>query len=255
MHRFNTRFLAAALAFAVALSATTLSAQDAPSADDREARGLFEAGREAFAAARYDRALEYFRQSYALSSRPALLYNIGQSADRLRRDQEALDAFEQYLQRVPDSAQRSTVEARIAFLRGALANHAAAGSPGPAPMPAPRTGPGPVPWVLTIGGGALAIAGAVSLVLASSNAAEVRDADTGTPWRDVESAYDASNTFAWLGGALLAGGAALAGLGIVLLLSSGGSSSDEPRAGTALSPPPLRLALLPMGLVLSGGWE
>lgn len=93
---------------------------------DREARQLYEAGSEAFAAGRYESAMDYFRRSYELSRRPALLYNIGQSADRLRRDRDALAAFEQYLSEVPDAPNRGDVEARMAILRRQVAEADAA---------------------------------------------------------------------------------------------------------------------------------
>jgi len=90
------------------------------SGKDEEARGLFWAGRAAYDQGRYDDALGYFSRSYQLSGRPELLYNIGQAADRLRKDREALDAFTEYLNRVPETPNRETVEARIRLLRRAI---------------------------------------------------------------------------------------------------------------------------------------
>ena len=98
-------------------------AQPAPqqtSGKDEEARGLFWAGRAAYDEGRYKDALGYFSRSYQLSGRPELLYNIGQTADRLRKDQEALDAFTEYLNRVPNADHREAVEARIVLLREGL---------------------------------------------------------------------------------------------------------------------------------------
>ena len=71
-----------------------VGAQDAT---DDEARANFEAGRIAYADARYGDALPYFMRAYELSPRPKLLYHIGVCHDRLGHDEEALDAFEQYL--------------------------------------------------------------------------------------------------------------------------------------------------------------
>jgi tetratricopeptide (TPR) repeat protein len=88
---------------------------------DREAREAYEAGAVSFEEGRYSVALDFFQQSYALSGRPTLLYNIGLSLDRLRRDREALDAFERYLDAEPESEHRRQVSARIASLRAALA--------------------------------------------------------------------------------------------------------------------------------------
>jgi hypothetical protein len=85
-------------------------------AADREARGLFLAGEAAYGDARYEDALDYFKRSYALSKRPDLLFNIGQAADKLRRDREALEAFEGYLREVPNGERRREAEVRVRIL-------------------------------------------------------------------------------------------------------------------------------------------
>lgn len=83
---------------------------------DRKARELFEQGRAAFKDGKYRDAWEHFRDAYLLSKRPELLYNVGQSADRMRMDSEALAAFKLYLQRLPNAENRKEVQARISFL-------------------------------------------------------------------------------------------------------------------------------------------
>ncbi len=88
---------------------------------DAQARDLFEQGRAAFAASQFAEALHLFRQAYALSERHALLYNIGQAADRLRLDREALEAFDRYLAEIPDAANRVEVETRAVVLRETIA--------------------------------------------------------------------------------------------------------------------------------------
>lgn len=98
-----------------ALAQTNASAR-APE-QDAHARDLFEKGRVAYQDARYDVALDLFTQAYALSKRPQLLNNIGQAADRLRMDAEALDAYQRYLAEVPDAENRAAVENRITALR------------------------------------------------------------------------------------------------------------------------------------------
>src|SRR5688572_21936087 len=97
----------------------------APDLGDEEARGNFEAGRAAFAAARYDDALPYFERAYELSGRAELLYNIGIRHDRLGHDAEALAAFEGYLAALPEAANRAEVERRIATARERTARAAA----------------------------------------------------------------------------------------------------------------------------------
>lgn len=107
-----------------ALSATA-EAQSAgtdqtPEARDQEARTLYEAGRVAFEEERFEDALGYFEQSYDLSGRPELLYNMGSVADRLRRNAVALEHFEAFLEAMPDAENRPMVEERIRILRDAL---------------------------------------------------------------------------------------------------------------------------------------
>lgn len=107
---------------ALVSSPATLAAQ-APGVDariDEEARLLFNAATSALNDGRFSVALERFREAYELSHRPVLLYNIGLTADRMRLDDEALAAFEEYLARVPDAENRREVEGRVAALRAAL---------------------------------------------------------------------------------------------------------------------------------------
>ena len=95
-------------------------------ARDAEAHARFEAGRIAYAAARYEDALADFEDAYALSERPELLYNIAQCHDRLRHDAEAIVALERYLAAVPEATNRVEVETRVAALRDAEARRRAA---------------------------------------------------------------------------------------------------------------------------------
>jgi tetratricopeptide (TPR) repeat protein len=87
---------------------------------DEEARQIYLAGVAAYDAGRYEAALEYFSRAYALSGRPLLLFNIGSVTERLRRDEESLEAYEAYLAAVPDAPNRAFVESRIVFLREQL---------------------------------------------------------------------------------------------------------------------------------------
>lgn len=112
---------------------------------DAEARGLFVAGREAFDAGRYDNALDYFTRAYALSGRSGLLFNIASTAERLRRDDEALRAYEAYLEAMPDAPNREYTQSRIVFLRDQIreseARPASVVTPAPAPIEAAPSEP------------------------------------------------------------------------------------------------------------------
>src|SRR3989304_4382708 len=99
-----------AVAFALSTVGAAARAQEASNESlDREARALFDAGSTAFEDARYGDALGYFRRAYELSHRPALLYNIGLAADRLRHDEDALAAFQQFLAEAGDNPRRREV--------------------------------------------------------------------------------------------------------------------------------------------------
>jgi tetratricopeptide (TPR) repeat protein len=108
-------------------------AQAATSSRDEEARMLFEAGRVAYEDGRFEDALGYFQRAHDLSGRPALLYNVGSAADKLRRDAVALDAFRRYLEALPTAENRGEVEARIRVLEQVVGAAAQAGTVGGGP--------------------------------------------------------------------------------------------------------------------------
>lgn len=99
----------------------TVPASAQETADDAAAREYFERGRSAFEQADYEGALVYFRHSYRLSGRAELQYNIGVAADRLQREQEALEAFEFYLEETDDPTREAEVRGRIEALQQSIA--------------------------------------------------------------------------------------------------------------------------------------
>ena len=92
---------------------------------DADARQIHEAGVVAFEAGSYEAAMRLFERAYELSERPELLYNIGTTADRLRENEKALDAFQRYLDQVPQAANRAAVERRVEVLQQSLAREQA----------------------------------------------------------------------------------------------------------------------------------
>lgn len=124
----RTYALASLVLAAVALPSGARAQQDQNQLDEA-ARLTFESAREAFVAGDYENALARFRQAYQLSPRPGLLYNIAQTLDRLRRDDETLAALRDYLRAAPDAQNRSEVEARIRVLERAIAERRPANPP------------------------------------------------------------------------------------------------------------------------------
>jgi len=87
---------------------------------DSMAREHFVLGRAAYRGADYEQALDHFKRAYELSRRPQLKYNVGISADRLGKNEEALEAFESYLAENENPPRAQEVRERIAFLRLAV---------------------------------------------------------------------------------------------------------------------------------------
>jgi tetratricopeptide (TPR) repeat protein len=107
------------ISFPVAM-AHAQEGEDAIASLDSAARALFEDGRRAFESGDFETALSRFQQAYDISHRTPLLWNLATTLDRLRRDEEALAMFEQYLAAAPEAANRTEVLGRIRVLRSAV---------------------------------------------------------------------------------------------------------------------------------------
>lgn len=115
------------LAMALSLGGTAIAQEAASQPNDDGVPGADEIGRAEFLRGRraydsgdYETALDAFQRALELTSRPTLYYNVGLALDRLRRDADALAAYERYLELVEESNERPTVEARVLALRRAL---------------------------------------------------------------------------------------------------------------------------------------
>lgn len=217
---------AAALTLAIAISASAGAlAQEDPSRD-REARGLFDAGVSAYEGGRYDEALRYFQRSYELSGRHALLYNIGSAAERAREDEVALQAYEEYLRRLPDADNRPRVETRVAALRDLIARGDRRDDP-PPPTRGGGGGSDPAPWIVFGSGAVVAIVGGILLGLGLADRDTVENPPAGVFWNDVEAAYERGPALLTSGVILLPVGiAAMAGGLVWALIAPAGASSD-----------------------------
>ncbi len=103
------------------LSAVPASALAQP--QDRQARTHFESGRSYYEQGRYDAALSEFQEAYRLASaerKPIMLFNIGQTQERLGHLPEAIASFRQYLSEFPQAEDRATVETRVQGLQDRL---------------------------------------------------------------------------------------------------------------------------------------
>lgn len=178
--------LAAALLTATLVSTASLNAVAAQGAasEDAEAKALFEAGREAFDAGKYETALVRWKEAHTLSRRPALLYNIGLAHDRLRQDAAAIEAFEAFVSALPDDPRTPDARARIEAMQAAkvLSPAQVASASHPSDSDAATSSPfrtnGPVEsadetpwydsWILWTGIGGAVVASVLVVALASS---------------------------------------------------------------------------------------
>lgn len=211
-------------------------AQGDPEAEAREA---FREGSDAYAEARYGEAMRLFRRAYELSGRAALLYNIGLTADRLRDDAAAVDAFERYLASGED-ARRDEVERRLAASRARLIASSVPDPVEPDPDPSPPLGaesPSRAgPWAVGLTGAALAVGGAVMLAVGARQVADVNDTPTGTrDWSDVSGDASRGRALSILGASLLAVGTAAGVVSVSWRLATPDRSGDAgPREQAAM---------------------
>ncbi len=134
MQHFKTprkRFLCAALVSALLMlfAGRTLAQEDSPSAapgpsaapsaaerKDMQAKDLFKAASLQFDDGKYELALALFRDAYAKSKRPQLLYNIALSAERVGKLDEAIDGYRRYVAAMPEGERAEESRSRILSL-------------------------------------------------------------------------------------------------------------------------------------------
>jgi tetratricopeptide (TPR) repeat protein len=214
-------------------------AQDAASHDVKieEAKKAFAAGTSAYTEGDFGAALGQFRRAYELTGSPDLLYNIATVSDRMRLDEDALEAYEGYLEARPDSADREHVASRIDVLRAAIdarrraeidaeieARQAAIEAAARVKAERPLTqyvGPGPGPWITVGTGSAAVVAGAVLFGLGQRDQRTVENATPGSSYSTVQDMAERGPKRTKAGIALLSvGGAAVVG-GIIWQLTGG----------------------------------
>ena len=233
------RFLLIVVTFACLASTSRVEAQRDSTSDAKieEAKKAFAAGTRAYAEGDFENALERFQRAYDLTGSPDLLYNIATVSDRMRLDEEALEAYEGYLEARPDSADREHVAGRIDVLRAAIearrraemdaeieARKAALEAAARVKAERPLTqyvGPGPGPWI-TIGiGSATVVAGAVLFGLGQRDQSAVESAPPGSSYSTVQEEAERGPKRTKAGIALLSvGGAAVVG-GLIWQLTGG----------------------------------
>lgn len=221
----------------------TSAVQAQSSADDEEARRLFQVGREAFDRGELAEAIEYFEQAYQLSQRHELLFNIAVCHDRLHQSYQALDAYRRYTQLVPDGDDVEYAQGRIRVLEALVANDTET-PPNPDGNGVPNEGNGsepsqsarggdpfsPLGIGLVAAGVVLATGGAIAAALWWTERSDVADQcrrDGCTNTADIEAERDAA---AGVSFSLIGVGAALIVAGTIIWImdaTSGGAEDEE----------------------------
>jgi len=93
---------------------------DVGKAMSREARTFFARGTKLYKSRHYEAAAAAFVAALQLSPAPELHYNLGVTAERMQRFEDACDHYSAYLEAWPEAPDRARVQAHIAQLRSQL---------------------------------------------------------------------------------------------------------------------------------------
>lgn len=218
--------LAGALAFSVPAGLVQAQPQEQAGPDQAtqaRARELFLRGDRLYAEGRYDESVGAFLESYQLSGRPELLFNLANAYERLNRLEEALDALREYAPHTP-SYDEETIQRRIRNIQERIheqeenrqAEEARIAEEVAASGVLADDGPdltGPI--AVMAAGGAAAATGVVFAILAGSAGSDAEEAcfSNGLCTAAAQESIDDEKTFSLvadisgsLGAALLAGG-------------------------------------------------
>lgn len=226
-------WIAASLAL-LALAPSTVHAQFA--SPDARARELYIEGDRHYQEGRYEQAVQAFQESYRLSGRPLLLFNLANAYERLGRYQDALEALRGYAPHAPFGEQ-AQVRARIASLEQRARE---APTQPAAPAGAPRGDDALIVTGIVVGGVGLVMgAGGVAMGLLALDARSRAQAGCATTEgvtlcdESARGALEDDSLFALLADVgMFVGGAALVA-GVVLAIvgwpsGSGGESAVVP---------------------------
>jgi tetratricopeptide (TPR) repeat protein len=248
MRRGGTRALAL---LALSLFVTSAAAQPTDVQQAREkALELFRQSEEEYRQGRFDEAAKLLEEAHRLHDEPVLLYNLARAYEGMGEREKAVDAYQRFLQRSPDTKDKGAIEKRIQTLNKEIADQRQLQSEkqqlekekgrektAPPPVkPPPESSspfPGIWPWVTAGAGVALIGTGGVFGVLAQSKRDDA-DADpehksSRRTFRDAESLATTANVFFIVGGVVAAGG-------VTWIVLSTGAEDAEPSAELRVGP-------------------
>ncbi len=75
------------------------------------------AGRKAYSAGQYEEAIEQFKAAFDIKATTGALFNIAKSYEKMARNEEAIDYYQQYIDLDPNAGDRKNIEENIARLK------------------------------------------------------------------------------------------------------------------------------------------
>jgi len=232
---------------------------EALGADEERARRLYLLGDDLYMQGRYAEALVAFEESYELSGRALLLYNMANVHERSGDFEQALLKLEAYL---PDSTdeERPRLRTRIESLRDRIERieerrrrerqELLRLQVGGLPQPAK---PLNVPALLTTLGGVALFAGGIGLAVLARNAGNALDegcATTGSGTfcpEALEGEVKRERRTSAVADGLFVGGAVAVGVGLILFFRSDDGEEDDDEEATELPAPRVDAWLGPRG--------
>ena len=165
---------------------------------------------------RYEEAIAILRELIAEYPEPILRFNLGRAYESAGRLEEAIDAYEQYLEAAPEAPDRTDVEGRIERLEAQLAAQEPETEPEPETEAPPEVPPPPkpivAPWIVAGVGGAGLVVGVAFGSLSRARTNDARDAQTDQV--EAMAQLDDARRFATVANVSLAVGGALAVAGL-----------------------------------------
>ncbi len=223
-----------AQATALCLSVSPAEAQQIGD-DERRARQLSYEGEQAYAEGRFDEAVVLIRRAYELFEEPLLLHNLGRALESTGDEEGAVDAYERYLEAMPDADNRAHVEGRLRSLRAEIAEDAVrqqttaedgALSEGPERDDPSSGGVSAGPFIIGGIGVATLVAGTVTGVLALDKQTEARDEPVQERAQEL---LDEGATLATVTNIFLVAGGVLVAAGVTwLVIELAGDDEDVP---------------------------
>lgn len=252
----SSPYLVAVVVGGMLLSPIAASAQGrgttaSEDASRQEAKRLFNRGRIAFRAKRYEEAILRWQESYALSNEPLILWNIAKAFEALDQPAEALAYYEEWAPHASDDekeeleAKITQLEAEVESLPPAPTDDANATEKPEVPKEKPEKGEASSPlqmagWTMVGIGGAAIVTGIVLDVVATSSRparddfCRELDGDLLCSQDGRDDIHD-TNALAIGGDATWIAGSAVAAVGLTMALLTMLTEPDETKTKDGMS--------------------